>query len=151
MIKVHTIGMLEHNAKSFPDIKAHADMLNGAIVGLGDGVTTSPASGKKLYIVMNNQTGDEQYADNFPVKKDEYVNLFELSVWEGQELDVTESNIKYNLSETYASLTNGKELTFDPDTFKLKIGTATAGDINFTVTKKFGSSVNGITVKIGVK
>jgi len=151
MVKVHTIGMLEHNAKSFPNIKAHSDMLNGSVVGLGDGVTTAPASGKNLYIVMNNQTGDEQYSDSFTIKKDEYVNLFDLSVWESQELDITESNIKYGSSETYASLTAGKELVFDATTFKFKTGTASAGDINFTVTGRFGTSANGITVRIGRK
>lgn len=151
MVKVHTIGMIEHNAKSFPNYKAHTDMVNGALVGMGDGVTAAPAAGKKLYVVINTQVGDNLYADPYPIVKDDLVNLFDLSVWDGQELDVTEENIVYGSGEDYSSLTMGTELTFDADTFKFKKGTAAAGDISFTVTKKIGNATNGVVVKIAVK
>lgn len=151
MVKVHSIEMLEHSARNFPNIKAHADMVNGAIVGMGSGKTTAPATGEKLYVVINQQVGDKEYEETYPIAKNEMVNLFDLSAWVDKELDITESNIAYGTSETYASLTVGTELTFDATTFKFKKGTATAGDVNFVVTKRWGNLVNGLTVKIGVK
>lgn len=151
MVKVHTIEMLEHSAKNSPNVKAHANMINGAVVGMGDGVTAVPASGKALYVVLNQQVGDKEYEEEYPIAKDTMVNLFDLASWADKELDITESNILYGTGETYASLTVGTELTFDADTFKFKKGTATSGDVNFVVTKRFGNLVNGITVKIGIK
>lgn len=151
MVKVHSIEMIEHSAKNFPNVKAHTDMVNGAIVGMGNGVTTAPVSGSDLYVVLNQQVGDKEYEESYPIAKDTMVNLFDLSAWADKELDITESNIKYGTGETYASLTVGTELTFDADTFMFKKGTATSGDVNFIVTKRFGNLVNGITVKIGVK
>lgn len=151
MVKVHSIEMLEHSAKNFPNVKAHTDMVNGAIVGMGDGVTVAPATGNGLYVVLNQQVGDKEYEEEYPITKDTYVNLFDLASWTDKELDITESNIKYGDSESYATLTVGTELTFDADTFKFKKGIASSGDVNFIVTKKWGNLVNGITVKIGVK
>ena len=151
MVKVHTIEMLEHSAKNFPNVKAHADMINGAIVGMGNGVTVAPATGKPLYVVINQQVGDKEYEEEYPLAKDTYVNLFDLAAWVDKELDVTEANIAYGVSESYANLTVGTELTFDASTFKFKKGTASSGDVNFVVTKRFGNLVNGVTVKIGVK
>ena len=147
MVKVHTIEMLEHSAKNFPNVKAHADMINGALVGFEDGITTAPTSGEKLYVVMNVQRGDKEYDDAYKIAKDESVNLFDLKNWEDKELDIPEANLEGD----YSDIVVGTELTFDDATFKFKAGTATSGDISFTVTKLWGNMVNGFTVKIGVK
>lgn len=151
MVKVHSIEMLEHSAKNYPNIKAHTDMINGAIVGMESGVTTAPSTGKAIYVVLNQQVGDNEYEEDYPIAKDTMVNLYELSSWIGKELDITESNLQYGSNQAYSNLTVGTELTFDTATFKFKKGTATAGDINFIITKKWGNIVNGITVKIDIK
>lgn len=151
MVKVHTIEMLEHSAKNFPNIKAHTDMINGAIVGMNPGITTDPSTGKPIYVVLNQQVGDNEYEDEYLISKDSMTNLYALSSWIDKELDITESNIQYGSNETYSDLAVGTELTFDTITFKFKKGTATAGDINFIITKRWGNLVNGITVKIGLK
>lgn len=151
MVKVHTIEMLEHSAKNFPNVKAHANMINGAVVGMENGATVVPATGKALYVVLNQQVGDKEYEEEYPIAKGTMVNLFDLVSWVDKELDITESNILYSTGESYAALTVGTELTFDADTFKFKKGTASSGDVNFVITKRFGNLVNGVTVKIGVK
>lgn len=148
MVKVHSIEMLEHSAKNFPNVKAHVDMINGSLVGMGDGVTVAPTAGQTLYVVLNQQVGDNEYAETYPIAKDAMVNLFDLAAWTDKELDITDANVAYGDGETYASLTVGTELTFDADTMKFAKGAAASGDIGFVVTKRFGGSVNGITIKV---
>ena len=135
MVKVHTMKMIEHFGDSYPNVTAHADMINGALVGLtytgASKVTKAPASGEELYIVFNTQVGDKEYALTYPIAQGEYVNLFKLSKWEGMELDVTKENIE----GTFANIAVGDTLTFDTTTFKFKKDTATTGDICFKVMK----------------
>lgn len=133
MVKVHTVEMIEHSAHSTPNVTAHANMINGALVGLtytgASKVTKAPATGEELYIVLNTQEGDNEYDLSYPIAQGEYVNLFKLSNWIGKELDVT----KENITGTYANIAVGDTLTFDTTTFKFKEDTATAGDICFKV------------------
>ena len=133
MVKVHTMEMIEHSAHSTPNVTAHADMINGALVGLtytgASKVTKAPTTGEELYIVLNTQVGDKEYALTYPIAQGDYVNLFKLSNWVGKELDVT----KENITGTYADIAVGDTLTFDATTFKFKEDTATAGDICFKV------------------
>lgn len=135
MVKVHTVEMIEHSAHSTPNVKAHADMPNGALVGLtytgASKVTKAPATGNDLYIVLNTQVGDKEYDLAYTIKQGEYVNLFKLANWVGKELDVT----KENVTGTYANIAVGDTLTFDATTFKFKEDSATAGDICFKVTE----------------
>lgn len=134
MVKVHNMKMIEHFGDSYPNVIAHADMINGALVGLtytgASKVTKAPATGEELYIVLNTQEGDNVYALTYPIAQGEYVNLFKLSKWEGMELDVT----KENVTGTFADIAVGDTLTFDATTFKFKEDTATAGDVCFKVT-----------------
>ena len=135
MVKVHTMKMIEHFGDSYPNVTAHADMINGALVGLtytgSSKVTKAPATGEELYIVLNTQEGDAEYNLTYPIAQGEYVNLFALSKWVGMELDVT----KENITGTFADIAAGDTLTFDATTFKFKKDTATAGDICFKVMK----------------
>lgn len=150
MVKVHTIEMIEHSSHSTPNVTAHADMMNGALVGLTytgtSKVTKAPKTGEELYVVLNAQTGDEEYASTYPIAKDEYVNLYKLSSWVGKELDVTEDNI----TGDYSAIAVGDTLTFDATTFKFKKGSATTGDVKFTVISKGGASLNYVTVLISI-
>lgn len=134
MVKVHTMKMIEHFGDSYPNVTAHADMINGALVGLtytgASKVTKAPATGEELYIVLNTQEGDNVYALTYPIAQGEYVNLFKLSKWEGMELEVT----KENVTGTFANIAVGDTLTFDATTFKFKEDTATSGDVCFKVT-----------------
>lgn len=134
MVKVHTMKMIEHFGDSYPNVTAHADMINGALVGLtytgASKVTKAPATGEELYIVLNTQEGDNVYALTYPIAQGECVNLFKLSKWEGMELDVT----KENVTGTFANIAVGDTLTFDATTFKFKEDTATSGDVCFKVT-----------------
>lgn len=145
MVKVHTIEMIEHSSKNFPNVKAHTDMINGSLVGMGDGVTVTPTA-ENLYVVLNVQTGDKEYADVYPIATGDYVSLYDLKNWTDKELDITEGNIEGD----YADFAVDTELTFDADTFKFKVGTATGG-VGFKVTKRWGNIVNGLTVKIIAK
>ena len=150
MVKVHTVEMIEHSAHSTPNVKAHADMPNGALVGLtytgASKVTKAPATGNDLYIVLNTQVGDKEYDLACTIKKGEYVNLFNLANWVGKELDVT----KENVTGTYADIAVDDTLTFDDTTFKFKEDTATTGDICFKVTKLLPIGVR-VLVQVATK
>lgn len=147
MVKVHTVEMIEHSAHSTPNVKAHVDLPNGALVGLTytgtSKVTKAPATGEELYIVLNTQEGDNEYDLSYTIAKDEYVNLFKLSNWIGKELDVT----KENITGTYANIAVGDTLTFDATTFKFKEDTATAGDICFKVMELLPIGVRVLVTK----
>lgn len=147
MVKVHTVEMIEHSAHSTPNVKAHVDLPNGALVGLtytgASKVTKAPATGEELYIVLNTQEGDNEYDLSYTIAKDEYVNLFKLSNWIGKELDVT----KENITGTYANIAVGDTLTFDATTFKFKKDTATAGDICFKVMELLTIGVRVLVTK----
>lgn len=134
MVKVHTAEMIEHSAHNVPNVTAHADLPNGALVGLtytnSSKVTKAPATANDLYIVLNTQEGDAEYDLAYTIKQGEYANLFRLKDWIGKELDVT----KENVTGTYANIAAGDTLTFDATTFKFKEDTpAAAGDICFKV------------------
>lgn len=133
MVKVHTVEMIEHSAHSTPNVKAHADMPNGALVGLtytgASKVTKAPATGNDLYIVLNTQVGDNEYDLAYTIKQGEYVNLFNLANWVGKELDVTFENV----TGATSAIAAGDTLTFDATTFKFKKGSATTGDVCFKV------------------
>ena len=147
MVKVHTVEMIEHSAHSTPNVTAHANMINGALVGLtytgASKVTKAPATGEELYIVLNTQEGDNEYDLSYPIAQGEYVNLFKLSNWIGKELDVT----KENITGTYANIAVGDTLTFDATTFKFKEDTATAGDICFRVIELLAIGVRVLVTK----
>lgn len=147
MVKVHTVENIEHSAHSTPNVTAHANMINGALVGLtytgASKVTKAPATGEELYIVLNTQEGDKEYDLSYPIAQGEYVNLFKLSNWIGKELDVT----KENITGTYANIAVGDTLTFDTTTFKFKEDTATAGDICFKVIKLLAIGVRVLVTK----
>lgn len=147
MVKVHTVEMIEHSAHSTPNVKAHVDLPNGALVGLtytgASKVTKAPATGEELYIVLNTQEGDNEYDLSYTIAQDEYVNLFKLSNWIGKELDVT----KENITGTYANIAVGDTLTFDATTFKFKEDTATAGDICFKVMELLTIGVRVLVTK----
>lgn len=146
MVKVHTVEMIEHSAHNTPNVTAHADLPNGALVGLtytgASKVTKAPATGEELYIVLNTQEGDAEYDLAYTVKQGEYANLFKLSAWVGKELDVT----KENITGTFANIAVGDTLTFDTTTFKFKEAAATAGDVCFLVTE-----LTAIGVRVLVK
>ncbi len=133
MVKVHTVEMIEHSAHNVPNVTAHADMPNGALVGLtytgASKVTKAPATANDLYVVLNTQTGDNEYNLAYTIKQGEYANLFRLKDWEGKELDVT----KESITGTFADIAVGDTLTFDTTTFKFKEAAATAGDVCFKV------------------
>ena len=147
MVKVHTVEMIEHSAHSAPNVKAHVDLPNGALVGLtytgASKVTKAPATGEELYIVLNAQEGDNEYDLSYTIAEGEYVNLFKLSNWIGKELDVT----KENITGTYANIAVGDTLTFDATTFKFKEDTATAGDICFKVMELLPIGVRVLVTK----
>lgn len=146
MVKVHTVEMIEHSAHSTPDVKAHVDLPNGALVGLTytgtSKVTKAPATGDELYIVLNTQEGDEEYNLAYTIKQDSFVNLFKISNWVGKELDVTFENVTGDTT----AIAVGNTLIFDATTFKFKKGTATSGDIAFDV-----MAITPIGVRVRVK
>lgn len=150
MVRFKSVEEIEHSAHSVPNVTAHADMPNGALVGLtytaASKVTKAPATANELYVVINTQEGDNEYQTDRTIKQGEYVNLFKLANWVGKELYVDESNV----TGTYANIAVGDTLTFDATTFKFKEDTPTTGDIKFTVLAKGGMATSYLTVLVGI-
>jgi nucleoside-specific outer membrane channel protein Tsx len=117
MIKLGTIGMIADNKKSFPQVKAHADIANGYFCTITDTDTVAPTSttilGADLCVVLNTKLGDNCYKD-FTINKDENCNAFLLKQWEKQYLTVDEGHITYGTGEDYSDITEGTtNLTID--------------------------------------
>lgn len=150
MVRFKSVEEIEHSAHSVPNVTAHADMPNGALVGLtytgSSKVTKAPATGSDLYVVINTQVGDKEYETEKTIASGEYVNLFKLANWVGKELYVDETNV----TGTYSSISVGDTLTFDATTFKFKKASATTGDIKFTVMAKGGLVTNYLTVLVDI-
>ena len=150
MVRFKSVEEIEHSAHSVPNVTAHADMPNGALVGLtytaASKVTKAPATANELYVVINTQEGDNEYQTDRIIKQGEYVNLFKLANWVGKELYVDESNV----TGTYANVAVGDTLTFDATTFKFKEASPTTGDIKFTVLAKGGMATSYLTVLVEV-
>ena len=127
MVKVHTVEMIEHSANSNPYIVAHKDMINGEMVGVDFATkkTVAPTV-DNLYIILNTQVGDNEYALTYPIPEGDFVNCFKMANWVGKELDVTAENVNGTLTA------NGTAI-LDTATGKFKSGTATTGKICFKV------------------
>lgn len=148
MIKVGTIGMIEKNAKSFPNIKASAAIQNGWFGTISDTATITPTTdtvkSADLVVVMNTVVGDNEYTDvTLPIG--EYVNAFLLKEWGNQTLELNETHLAAALS-TYAV---GDVLVANADG-KLVEAAATGYGISFVVLKKTNFCGGGLLIKIVV-
>lgn len=145
MVKLYTIGEIEHNAKSFPTAVASVDVPNGAFGKLTGDTFAAFTTGADMFVVLNTQVGDNEYADSYTIKAGEKLNAFRLADWEGQFLQVSPSNITGEVS----SINVGDTLTVGTD-FKLKKASATTGDIAFKVVEKIAFVGTGVKVQIVV-
>lgn len=155
MIKVKTIGMIEKNAKGNPIVKAHQDLKNGALHTVSNGIAELPAVGtsgakqiKNICVALNTGSGDAKYSD-FTIKKDEFVNSYLLSAWEGQEIVFDESHITYGEDEDYSKIkVNETKLVAGTDgNFKIETDVSSYG-IYFVVTEKLQFNGNAVSAKI---
>lgn len=145
MVKVYTIGMIEHNAKSFPTVTSDKDVINGAFGKVADNKFSAFAAGEDMYVILNTQVGDDEYEDSYTIKAGEKLNAFRLADWEGQYLQISPANISGDVS----AIAVGDTLTAGAD-FKLKKASATTGDIAFKVVEKINFVGTGLKVQIVV-
>ncbi len=155
MVKVKTIGMIEKNAKNKPTVKAHQDLKNGALHTISNGITEFPTAGtsgakqsKNICVALNTGSGDKQHTD-FTIKKDEFVNSYLLSAWEGQEIIFDESHITYTNSEDYSKIKpNETKLVAGEDgNFKVEADVSNY-QIYFELTEKLQFNGNAVSAKI---
>lgn len=155
MIKVKTIGMIEKNAKNNPKVKAHQDLKNGALHTVSNGITELPTTGtsgakqsKNICVALNKGSGDKLYTD-FTIKKDEFVNSYLLSAWEGQEIVFDESHITYENSEDYSKIKPNETKLVAGEDGNFKVETDISNyQIYFEVTEKLQSGGNAVSAKI---
>ena len=128
MVKVYTIGMMEHNAKNDPTVVAAEEMLNGAIFSIGeDHQSTAPAD--ELYIALNEFGGDDHGCNDLKIAKGAYLNAYQLKAWDGMYLEVSQENIEDKIEE----LAIGDELGAHTN-YKFKKDAASA--VTFKVVEK---------------
>lgn len=155
MIKVKTIGMIEKNAKNNPTVKAHQDLKNGVLHTVSNGITKFPTAGtsetkqsKNICVALNKGSGDKLYTD-FTIKKDEFVNSYLLSAWEGQEIVFDESHITYENSEDYSKIKPNETKLIAGEDGNFKVETDVSNyQIYFEVTEKLQSGGNAVSAKI---
>ena len=83
MIRIETIGQLDV-AKINPVIKHTEDVKNYSFLTV-DGI---------LYLICNTITGDDSYKDDVILKKGEFLNGYQVDVWDGQKLIIDAKHIK---------------------------------------------------------
>ncbi len=149
MLKVKTIGMINDNKKSFPIVKAHADIINGYFCTITDEATVAPtadtAKGADIYVVMNTINGDDSYTDAV-VKAGENVNAFLVKQWDKQNLQL---NVNH-LTTAYGSVAKDDKLVIDATGKLVKQADVTGYAIYFRVVKKIQFAGNGLEVQIVV-
>lgn len=127
MIKCETVGMLDI-AKINPVLTSENDVTNNSFIKV-DGIT---------YLVMNDINGDDAYKDGVTIKAGEYLNGYDVSAWDGQKLVIDGKHITGGVADLKDG--TGEEdasvLVLDGTTGKLKVGTASEGDVSFKVTDK---------------
>lgn len=155
MVKFETMGMIKA-AKSFPNIKAHADIANGyfCTIDFVNKATVAPtadtAKTKDVAVVMNTVNGDVQYTD-VTIPSGEYVNCFTLAELANQNLQLDESHITYADTKSYADIVKGTTLLGIGTDGNLEvIADATGYGVYFTVLDKINFNGNGLLVKINV-
>lgn len=88
MIKVETIGMLEHS-KVNPVLVHESDVANYSFLTVdGD-----------VYLISNTVTGDMAYAKDYTIPAGEYLNGFLVKAWEGQKLVIDGKHIQDEVAE----------------------------------------------------
>lgn len=101
MVKVYTVGMMEHNAKNDPTVVAAVEMKNGSLFTIGaDHKAVAPVANetKDLYIALNELSGDD-YGTNAPIAAGAMLNAYQLKAWDGMYLEVSAENITGTMSE----------------------------------------------------
>ena len=96
MVKVYTIGMMEHNAKNDPTVVAAEEMLNGSIFAInGEHKAVAPSgSDAELYIALNEFGGDDHARSDLKIPAGAYLNAYELKAWDGMYLEVSQDNLE---------------------------------------------------------
>ena len=139
MIRVETIGMLEHS-KNNPVLKSTSDVENYSFI-TDNGI---------VYLIANTISGDDSYIDKFTIKAGEYLNGFQVDFWAGQKLVVDERHIAYGDAQDFDDITAGTTLLSIDDNGKLAIAAeAPTSGVYFKVTDKL-VTVNGNKVKARV-
>ncbi len=134
MIKVETLGMLDI-AKINPVLTSEADVKNNSFIAV-DGIT---------YVVANDLSGDDAYKDDCVLKAGSYLNGYDVSAWANQKLVVDGKHITGGVADLVAGTS---VLVLDGTTGKLKVGSATEGQVSFKVTDK--TTLTEAAVKVQV-
>lgn len=149
MLKAKTVGMINDNKKSFPTVKAHADILNGYFCTITDTATVAPtadsAKGADLHVAMNTINGDDSYRD-VGIKQGEYVNAFLVKQWDKQNLQLNDKH----LTNAYTTVAKDDKLVVDTDGKLVKKSDVTGFAIYFRVVDKIQFCGNGLEVQIVV-
>lgn len=144
MVKVYTIGMMEHNAKNDPTVVAAEEMLNGALFTIDEdhkSVAPTADGTDPLYIALNKFAGDD-HGQDLKIAAGAYVNAYQLKAWDGMYLEISQENIVDDIDD----LDVGDVLVADT-TYKFKAGEA--GALSFNVAEKIMlGTAKGVRVQI---
>lgn len=146
MVKVYTVGMMEHNAKNDPTVVAAVEMKNGSLFTIGeDHKAVAPVAGetKDLYVALNEFAGDD-YGTEAKIAAGAYLNAYQLKAWDGMYLEISEENITGKISE----IAEGDTLVAGTDYLFAK-GEAGESALYFKVAEKIAlGMVPGVRVQV---
>ena len=113
MIKVRTIGMLDH-AVTNPTLKSENDVANYTFMTVdGD-----------LYLIANNITGDDAYKDDVTIKAGDCLLGWLIKPFESQEIVADDKHIAYANGSDFDDITAGPTLVTVNESGKLAVANA---------------------------
>jgi len=139
MIKFEQVGQMDI-AKINPELTSENDVMNNSFI-VDNGVT---------YLILNDIHGDDAYKDAVVIKAGEYLNGYDVSVYNGQKLLIDEKHIAYAEGKSYADLTVGTMLKV-ATTGKLEVtAAAPASGVYFVVTDKITLTEKAVKARVVV-
>ena len=119
MIKLHTIGQIEHSYGGylFEDAVTEADTFNGAFGDVADGKFTVGATKSKA--IMQIEVGDDECMPKYPISAGTHVRVADLKKLVGQFIEIYDYPLPENVNV-------GDKLESDTDG-SLKVNSGAAG------------------------
>ena len=142
MIKCRTIGQLDI-AKINPVLTSVNAVANYAFI-VSDGVT---------YLVLQDVNGDDAYKEGLTFPAGTYLNGYDVSAWENQELVADEKHITYGSGEDYDDIVAGTTLFTIKADGTLEIASSapkTLGTVYFKAVGKTTLTEKAVILKVYV-
>ena len=126
------VQMIEHDAHNDPTVAASAKVPNGYFHIISGGASAAPTADGELWVAMNTPLGDDRYLADVEIPAGAKLNSYRCIDWDGEELIVTQANVK----DAISGLSVGDTLNADAN------GQLNASGLNTTVDFVVAEKIN---------